>query len=133
MKVVLAALMLAAAGPPPPASETIRIPQIGLEGPAHDACPGIGRINGFEPRKGDFLRVRAEASQAAAVTDKLKISALVWLCEADDGWQGIVYPGDEKQDLGDCKVSIALTKPEEYHGPCKYGWVEAKYVDLVTG
>jgi len=110
-----------------------RAPLVGLEGPATDACPGIGRVNGLEPRKGDLLRVRAEANEIAQVTDELAVSTLVWLCEADGEWQGIVYPKGELQELGDCRVSSALAEPEPYSGPCHFGWVQAKYVELVAG
>ncbi len=106
---------------------------VGLEGPETDACPGIGRVNGLEQRKGDFLRVRSEANDVAKVTDELAVSTLVWLCEADEEWQGIVYPKGEFQELGDCRVSSALAKPEPYVGPCQFGWVQAKYVELVAG
>lgn len=113
--------------------EKVRAPMVGLEGPETDACPGIGRVNGLEPRKGDLLRVRAEANDASTVTDELKVSTLVWLCEADEDWQGIVYPKGQFQELGDCRVSSALSAPEPYEGPCQFGWVQAKYVELVTG
>lgn len=116
-----------------PVEEPVRAPMVGLEGPASDACPGIGRVNGLEPRKGDLLRVRAEANEVAEVTDELAVSTLVWLCEADEDWQGIVYPKGEFQELGDCRVSSSLAEPEPYVGPCQFGWVQAKYVELVAG
>ena len=110
-----------------------RAPFIGLEGPETDGCPGIGRIALFEAKKGDFMRVYTDANDVAPVKDKLPLSTLVWLCEADEGWQGIVYPMPDNQDLGDCRVSAALPSPEPYNGPCQYGWVEAKYIELVAG
>lgn len=129
----LAALVLASAPSAHPVEEPARTPLVGLEGPETDACPGIGRVNGLEPRKGNLLRVRAEANEVAKVTDELAVSTLVWLCEADQDWQGIVFPKGEFQELGDCRVSSALAKPEPYAGPCQFGWVEAKYVELVAG
>lgn len=131
--ITLASLALSSGLAAHPAEEPIRTPMVGLEGPETDACPGIGRVNGLEPRKGDLLRVRAEANEAAEVTDELGVSTLVWLCEADEEWQGIVYPKGEFQQLGDCRVSSALAAPEPYAGPCQFGWVQAKYVELVTG
>jgi len=106
---------------------------VGLQGPDTDACPGIGRIAIFEPKKGDFMRVYTEAHEAAPVKDKIDLSTLVWLCEADEGWQGIVYPSGQFQDLGDCRVSATLPKPAPYDGPCQFGWVEAKYIELTAG
>ncbi len=131
--IVFAAPLLLSAATAATATEPVRAPMVGLEGPEADACPGIGRVNGLEPRRGDLLRVRSEASEIATVTDELKVSTLVWLCEADEGWQGIVYPKGEHQDLGDCRVSSALAAPEEYKGPCQFGWVQAKYIELVAG
>lgn len=110
-----------------------RVPMVGMEGPETDACPGIGRIAVFEAKKGDFMRVRLDAHDGGAVKDKLPLSTLVWLCEADEGWQGIVYPIGDNQDLGDCRVSSAIATPEPYSGPCQFGWVEAKYIELVAG
>ena len=130
---VFAALALSSGLYAHPVEEPVRTPMVGLEGPEADACPGIGRVNGLEPRKGDLLRVRAEANEVAEVTDELAVSTLVWLCEADEEWQGIVYPKGEFQELGDCRVSSALAKPEPYAGPCQFGWVQAKYVELVAG
>jgi len=114
-------------------NEESRVPFIGLEGPEADACPGIGRINGLEPRKGDLLRVRSAADESAPTTHELTVSTLVWLCEADEDWQGIVFPKGQFQDLGDCQVSTAMAAPEQYQGPCQSGWIKAKYVELVTG
>ncbi len=114
-------------------SDAGRIPVIGLQGPDSDACPAIGRIAMFEPKKGDFMRVYTDSSDLAPIKDQLQLSSLVWLCEADEGWQGIVYPKNETQDLGDCRVSAALSDPEPYNGPCNFGWVEAKYIELVAG
>lgn len=122
-------------GPPAPVDNQYegRAPIVGLEGPSSDACPGIGRISGFEARKGDFIRVRIDADEYAPTKDKIDLSTLVWLCEADKDWQGIVYPIGENQDLGDCRVSSALPVAEPYDGPCQFGWVPAKYIDLVAG
>jgi len=110
-----------------------RVPFVGLQGPETDACPGIGRIAMFEPKKGDFMRVYSDAGESAPVKDKIDLSTLVWLCEAEEGWQGIVYPSGQFQELGDCRVSATLPEPEPYAGPCRYGWVEAKYIELTAG
>ena len=115
------------------AADNGRVPYIGMEGPQTDACPGIGRIAAFAPRKGDFMRVYLDAHDGGKPKDTLPLSSLVWLCEADGDWQGIVYPTGEFQDLGDCRVSSSVPEPEPYSGPCQYGWVEAKYIELVAG
>ncbi len=130
----LAALALAAsAASDLPEYEEGRVPFVGLQGAQTDACPGIGRLALFAPKKGDFLRVYPDANDVGPIKDKLPLSTLVWLCEADEDWQGIVYPMSMNQDLGDCRVSSTLAKPEPYDGPCQFGWVEAKYIELVAG
>lgn len=130
--IALVALQIGTATPERPDDEG-RAPMTGLEGPSLDACPSIGRIASFEARKGDFMRVRVDAYELAATKDKLPLSTLVWLCEADEDWQGIVYPMGDNQDLGDCRVSSALATPEPYSGPCQYGWIPAKHIELVAG
>lgn len=133
LALLLSASLITAASPPGEDYDAGRVPMVGLEGPQTDACPGIGRIALFEPKKGDFMRVYSEADAIAPVKDRVSLSTLVWLCEAENGWQGIVYPAPEKQELGDCKVSSSLPSPEPYNGPCRFGWVEAKYIELVAG
>lgn len=109
-----------------------RIPVVGLEGPEADACSGIGRVTGLDPTGEYALKVHEAPDLAARETDTLKTASLVWLCEADGAWQGIVYaaPGG---DLGDCRVSTPVARPEPYSGPCRQGWVEARYIQLVAG
>ncbi|MXO90257.1 hypothetical protein [Pontixanthobacter aquaemixtae] len=136
MKALAITAAIALFGTPLAAQEPIdegRIPMIGMEGPEKDACPGIGRIALFAPKKGDFMRVYPGANDVGPIKDKLPLSTLVWLCEADEEWQGIVYPIGENQELGDCRVSSSIAKPEPYGGPCQFGWVEAKYIELVAG
>ncbi len=136
MKSVATALAAIAMAHTPPVEDEYdigRIPMVGLQGPETDACPGIGRIALFEPKKGDFMRIYTDAGEGASVKDKIDLSTLVWLCEADEGWQGIVYPSGRFEELGDCRVSSPKSEPEPYSGPCRYGWVEAKYIELTAG
>lgn len=133
LALLVAASLVQSTAPDEDYSDAGRIPMVGLQGPEADACPAIGRIATFEPKKGDFMRVYTDSSDLAPIKDRLELSSLVWLCEADEGWQGIVYPKNETQDLGDCRVSTALSAPEPYNGPCNFGWVEAKYIELAAG
>lgn len=114
------------------AEATVRIPLIGLEGAAHDACSGIGRVQGLDLTHGEELKVYEAPNHDSKAVDTLGLARLVWLCEADTVWQGIVYAGPES-DLGDCRVSSPVTRPEPYDGPCRYGWVEARYLQLIAG
>ena len=127
-------LLLAAQTIGPPAPEAVpesevRVPMIGLEGSAADACGGIARIATYE----DEEVVRERPDDEARETDALPHRALVWLCEAEGEWQGIVYPSGDFQELGDCRVSRPIAESRPYDGPCRHGWVIADNLQLVTG
>ena len=57
---------------------------------------------------------------------------LVWLCEGEGPWQGIVYAPQGK-DFGECLVSNPVARPEPYSGPCRFGWVDGHYIQLTAG
>jgi hypothetical protein len=125
-------LSLQTIGPPAPEAAPegdVRVPMVGLEGPGTDACAGIARIATYEDEEPVRERPDAEASE----TDTLQHRTLVWLCEAEGEWQGIVYPSGEFQQLGDCQVSIPIAKSRPYDGPCRHGWVLADNLQLVAG
>ena len=132
---MMALLLLAAtpvAGPPAPAMEIPsepRAPMIGLDGPSLDACGGLGRIGGAYRK----LAVREGPSENARTSETLQESMLVWLCEADGDWQGIVYARGQFQDVGDCRVSTPVPEPRPYDGPCRMGWVLAKDIEFLAG
>ena len=106
---------------------------VGGEGPELDACVAVGRVTGLDPEGDNYLAVRARPHLSGHENDRLDPATLVWLCDKDGDWQGIVYPHGAYQDLGDCRVSSPVTAPEPYGGPCRQGWVLAKYLDLVAG
>lgn len=106
---------------------------MGRDGPDLDACGGIGRVSGLNPEGDNFLSVRAAPALRAKETDRLHTATLVWLCDVDGDWQGIVYASGAFQELGDCRVSSPVAEPHAYDGPCKSGWVAAKYLSLVAG
>jgi hypothetical protein len=111
-----------------PVAAAERVPIIGNDGPDMDACAGIARIFTME----ELLSVYEEPDQYARKKGGLPTSMLVWLCEAEGDWQGIVYPTGEFQDLGDCRVSTPVSQPRAYEGPCEYGWVMASNLNLTT-
>lgn len=111
------------------AAGTERIPTVGLEGPEADACVGIGRISVLA----EMLEVFPEPDEYVRKKGELPRNTLVWLCEGEDGWQGIVYPTGEFQELEDCRVSTPVAEPHAYAGPCQYGWVLARHLQLVMG
>lgn len=125
------ALALQTVGPPAPDAapvSEVRVPMIGLEGPSVDACAGIARIATY----GGAETVRERPRADALASDTLPHRALVWLCDAEGEWQGIVYPSGDFQDLGDCRVSSPIAERRPYDGPCRHGWVIAANLQLVA-
>lgn len=102
---------------------------IGLDGAELDACGGLGRISGrYRPQL-----IREAPDERARAADEITDSTLVWLCEAEGDWQGVVYSREEFQDETDCQVSSPVEAPRAYDGPCKAGWVLAKDVEFLAG
>lgn len=118
------------AGPGRPA--TGQVPMIGRDGPTQDACVGIGRVSSYDPRGDGTLAVRERPSRHARQQDVLQPAALVWLCDVEGDFQGIVYAAESYQELGDCRVGRPVAEPQPYDGPCATGWVEAHRLLLVT-
>ena len=134
MKFLVIALLASAqiVGPPAPAvtiDTEMRVPMIGLEGPDMDACGGIGRIGRYD---GEEI-IRNSPAADASESDRLPHHTLVWLCEGEGDWQGIVYPAGQFQELGDCRVSSPIVESRPYDGPCRHGWVLAEHLQLVAG
>lgn len=128
----LLAALATQVGPPAPEAvvhEEGRAPMIGLAGPRADACLGIGRIAGGAEEQA----VHEGPSEDTKVKDTLPGDTIVWLCEAADEWQGIVFADAEFQELGDCRVSRPAAEPVAYEGPCGWGWVKASSIELLTG
>ena len=138
MRMIVIAISALACGANATAAAAEQIPLIGSEGPAQDACIGVGTIITLD----EHLPVRERLDRYARQKDKLPRATLVWICEkgasieaggASEDWQGIVYPTGEFQELGDCKVSRPVAAPEPYAGPCRSGWVPARDLRLVAG
>lgn len=88
-------------------------------------CPGSGKVGGLSAA--GTLSVRAAPGTAAARLDKLSNGANVFMCDwsADGAWVGVVYDGSPGAD---CGVSGKVTPSRAYEGPCKSGWVSARYL-----
>ncbi|MXO64493.1 hypothetical protein [Altericroceibacterium endophyticum] len=116
-----------------------QIPVLGLEGAEADACAAIGRITGladtnsFSASLDTSIPVRSYPDEGAAEKERLSRSTIVWLCDHEGRWQGVVYPSGPYQEIGDCRVSTPIAEPEPYTGPCAYGWVLARNISLIAG
>lgn len=114
------------------AANGAQIPLIGVDGPNQDACVGIGRVSLFGMRDKPTLVVREKPSRFAKQAGELAPGELVWLCEVNGDFQGIVYAAEDFQQLGECRLGRPVAEPEPYAGPCATGWVEANRLQLVT-
>ncbi len=129
---LLAALMAAPVAAHGPADA--QPVMIGNDGPDMDACGGWGMVQGLNPDGDNFLAVRAAPTTQASKMDELHEGEEVWFCDnsEDQQWVGIVY-GASREPGVDCEVGANLPRPVPYLGPCRSGWVSARYVILLAG
>jgi hypothetical protein len=122
-----------AAGIAVPASVPARAVMVGGE-PDLDACASQGQPTGLKPGGDNFLSVRVAPSTGAAAVFRLKPGHIFNLCDAADGWTGIVFdPKAPGADGIDCGVGTPIAKRQAYAGPCRSGWVSSRYVVVVAG
>ena len=97
-----------------------------------DACGSSGRVRGLKADGDGFLAVRAGPGADYRMLDKLGNGRLVYLCGSRGGWTAVVYaaPG---ADAGECGVSWAIAEVEIYRGPCRSGWVNTTWIEVVAG
>lgn len=128
----LAAILFAATPASACAPDEV-VPMVGLDGPETDACTALGKVSAIDEKREKTTPVHIAASTSATIKAELTPDTLLWLCEAKGDWQGIVYPVGEFQDIGDCRVGSPIAEPQHYNGPCAYGWMEARSIQLVAG
>ncbi|WP_310533491.1 hypothetical protein [Novosphingobium sp.] len=97
-----------------------------------DACGGVHKVTGLKTKGDNFLSVRAAPSVKGKELGRLKMGQLVWSCDrAQEGeWIGVVYervPGQQ------CGIGTPIAKRRAYAGPCAYGWVSGRFLELVAG
>ncbi len=106
--------------------------RIGLSGGDLDACLSIAEVRGLARNGDNFLSVRARPSRVAPALDRLGSGRQVWICDSDaaPGWTGIVYAAEPGQE---CNVGSPVPTPRAYGGPCRQGWVAARYLTVIAG
>lgn len=102
----------------------------GLNGPELDGCTPYSEIRGLNPKGDNFVSVRAAPTAAARELDRLGPGRRVWICEESAGWDGIVY--GPRGSTG-CNVESPVARVRAYPGPCRSGWVSARYVTPIAG
>ena len=95
-----------------------------------DACTSQGVVQKLDPKRDNFLAMRAGPGAKFKILAKLKSGQKVAMCDSKSGWLGIVVFPTEN-DL--CGTNTSLDKPAAYSGPCQSGWVSKKYILQVSG
>lgn len=103
---------------------------VGGDGPDFDACGGLGRVVGLNPRGDNFLAVRVGPSTRFTKVDEVYTDYALYLCETRGEWYGVVYHRSGKP--ADCGVSTPRRR-QPYSGPCRSGWVHGSYVEVIAG
>lgn len=106
--------------------------RIGRDGPDFDACASYAEVGMLESAEDGVLYVHDAPSASTKSRDKLTPGQGVQVCDSADGWSGIVYPG-EGQTAGDCGTGTPAATEETYIGPCRSGWVESGYLEMIAG
>lgn len=109
--------------------------QIGFDGPRFDACSGYGRVTNLNPRGDNYLSVRAAPNGNAEEIDRLGPRKGVSMCQQVGNWIGVVYAeeGEEGEGIDRCGTGSPVSSVRVYEGPCKSGWINENFVELVAG
>jgi len=93
-----------------------------------DACSSMGEVVGLKRNGDNFLAVRAGPGSTEAKLDEIHMGDAVFICDERNGWMGIVYGGGRG-----CGVSSPVVPRQTYMGPCRSGWVSARFVEVTAG
>jgi hypothetical protein len=103
----------------------------------NNECTGVGTNIGavIQLKPGANLSVRAAPNINAKETDRLQSGHGLDMCTkvTNKAWIGIVYHPDPNGDRADCRSPYDSEKSVPYRGPCKYGWVAARYIVNAAG
>ena len=119
----------------PLAAEVDSIPIVIGGNDVMDACPSVGTVKGLNAKGDGFLSVRSGPGTKFLEKDRLIAGALFYMCDGKSArgsdWVGIVYSKNMNTDT--CGVTSAIEDITVYKGPCKWGWINSKWVKVVAG
>jgi hypothetical protein len=107
------------------------VPVIAGKAPDLDACMTLGKVSGLDPQDDGFLAVRTGPGEGHQLVDKLTEGRQVYICDDRGTWLGIVYSNEPVDD--GCGVTSPWPAPGPYTGPCRSGWVAARWIKDVAG
>jgi hypothetical protein len=118
----------------PLAAEVSSIPIVIGGNDEMDACPSVGAVTGLKVKGDGFLSVRSGPGTQFPEKDRLLEGALFYMCGGKNArgsdWIGIVY---SKKNTDTCGVTSPIENVTVYKGPCKWGWINSKWVKVVAG
>ena len=106
--------------------------RIGGDGPDFDACSTFAEVAEYDAAGEDKPYVHDAPNASTKVRDTLSPAQGVQICASENGWSGIVYPG-EGQTAADCGTGSPVASEENYTGPCRQGWVEERFLEMNAG
>lgn len=99
-----------------------------------DACGSTGAVKGLSSKGDGYLSVRTGPGSHFKEKNRLTEGKMFYMCNFKESksssWVGIVYSTNNSSD---CGVSSPIEKAIEYKGPCQWGWVNEKWVEVVAG
>jgi hypothetical protein len=123
--------VLAVSGAPAQPAARLDVPVMAGGEEELDACGSSGRIVGLNPRGDGFLSVRSgPGGKPYREIDRLYNGSEVILCDERGPWLGVVYG---ESSAGDCGLGTPWPVRKPYAGPCRFGWVHSRYVQMVAG
>ena len=97
--------------------------------PQLDACAAAAVVSGLDPAGDNFLSVREGPGSGYGEADRLSEGQAMTVCDGDGQWLGVVYA----KDGTDCGLSSPAALRVPYAGPCRSGWVAARFVTVTAG
>ena len=107
------------------------VPVMAGKVPDLDACMTLGEVSGLNPEGDGFLAVRTGPGEGHQMVDKLNEGRRVYICDERGPWVGIVYSNEPVDD--GCGVTSPWEAPGPYTGPCRSGWVAARWIRNIAG
>ena len=92
-----------------------------------DACSSMGEVVGLKRNGDNFLAVRAGPGSNQQKLDEIHMGDAVYICDERNGWMGIVY------GKGRCGVTSPIVPRQTCNGPCRSGWVSARFIEVTAG
>lgn len=98
--------------------------------PELDACPSTGQVSGLDRRGQNYISVRAAPNVRARELARIRPGQIVQICDvgAGEAWYGVIY-GNGRRDC----IPGRSHRTRPYAGPCRSGWVSARYVTVIAG